>query len=127
MENSSVGIDVVSIERMGRAAKKELFLKRAFTGAEIDYSAGKKRPEKHLAGRFAAKEAFVKAVNKGILAGISLKDIEVVNASDGRPSLRLGAAAAQAAAGRTVCLSISYTREHAFAFVLVRKDEVENR
>ena len=123
MENSSVGIDVVSIERMARAAKKELFLKRAFTGAEIDYSAGKKRPEKHLAGRFAAKEAFVKAVNKGILAGISLKDIEVVNASDGRPSLRLGAQAAQAAAGRTVCLSISYTREHAFAFVLVRKDE----
>ena len=121
MENSSVGIDVVSIERMGRAAKKELFLKRAFTGAEIGYSAGKKRPEKHLAGRFAAKEAFVKAVNKGILAGISLKDIEVVNDSDGRPSLRLGAAAASAAAGKTVCLSISYTREHAFAFVLVRK------
>lgn len=121
MENSSVGIDVVSIERMGRATKKELFLKRAFTGAEIDYSAGKKRPEKHLAGRFAAKEAFVKAVNKGILAGISLKDIEVVNGSDGRPSLKLGAAAAEAVAGKTVCLSISYTREHAFAFVLVGK------
>lgn len=119
MGSSTVGIDVVSIERMGRAAKKELFLKRAFTASEIGYASLRRRPEKHLAGRFAAKEAFVKAMSKGILSGVSLKDIEVVNGPDGRPSLRLGPGAAEAAAGRPVHLSISYTREHAFALVIV--------
>ncbi|MCC6501833.1 MAG: holo-ACP synthase [Deltaproteobacteria bacterium] len=119
MENTSVGIDIVSIERLGRASKKELFLNRAFTGAELDYASIRRRPEKHLAGRFAAKEAFVKAVSRGILSGVSLKEIEVVNGPDGRPALRLGPQAASAACGRPVHLSISYTGEYAFAFVII--------
>lgn len=104
---------------MGQAAKRKLFLERVFTSGELDYAARKRKPEKHLAGRFAAKEAAVKALSAGILSGISLKDIEVVNRSDGRPSIRLGPTAAAAAGGRQVHLSISYTREFALAFVLI--------
>jgi holo-[acyl-carrier protein] synthase len=104
---------------MGQAVKRKLFLERVFTRGELDYAARKKRPEKHLAGRFAAKEAVVKALSSGILSGISLKDVEVVRRADGRPSIRLGQAAADAACGRPVHLSISYTREYAFAVVMI--------
>lgn len=116
---TGIGIDVVSIARMGQASKKELFLKRVFTGPELDYAKSRQRPEKHLAGRFAAKEAVVKALSRGILSGLSLKEIEVVNGADGRPFVRLGPAAAEAAGGRPVHLSISYTREFAFAFIMI--------
>ncbi|OGP94391.1 MAG: holo-[acyl-carrier-protein] synthase [Deltaproteobacteria bacterium RBG_19FT_COMBO_56_10] len=119
MESSSAGIDIVSIARMGQAWKRELFLKRVFTGPELDYAGSRRRPEKHLAGRFAAKEAVVKALSRGILSGISMKDIEVVNGVDGRPVVRLGPVAAEAAKGRPVHLSISYTEEFAFAFVMI--------
>jgi holo-[acyl-carrier protein] synthase len=104
---------------MGQAAKRELFLERVFTRGELDYAAKKKRPEKHLAGRFAAKEAVVKALSIGIMSGISLKDVEVVRRPDGRPSIRLGPTAIDAAGGRQVHLSISYTSEYAFAFVMI--------
>jgi phosphopantetheine--protein transferase-like protein len=62
VENSSVGIDVVSIARMGQASKK-LSSSRVFTGSELDYAGSRQAARKHLAGRFAAKEAFVKAMS----------------------------------------------------------------
>ena len=119
MESSSIGIDVVSIARMGQASKKEFFLGRVFTSSELDYAGSRRTPERHLAGRFAAKEAVVKALSRGILSGLSLKEIEVVNGADGRPYVRLGPAAAKAVNGRPVHLSISYTREFAFAFIMI--------
>lgn len=119
MESSSAGIDIVSITRMGQASKRELFLKRVFTRSELDYAGSRRRPEKYLAGRFAAKEAVVKALSRGILSGISLKEIEVVSGEDGRPFVRLGPKATEAAAGRPLHLSISYTREFAFAFIMI--------
>lgn len=119
MEISSVGIDVVSIARMREASKKDLFVRRVFTSSELDYAGSRRWPEKHLAGRFAAKEAFVKAMSRGILSGLSLKEIEVVCGADGRFAIKLGPAAAEAVAGRQVHLSISYTRELAFAFIMI--------
>lgn len=119
MTPCQAGIDVVSIERMKEASRKELFLKRVFTSHEVEYARGRRRPEKHLAGRFAAKEAVIKALYKGVLSGISLKDIEVVNKEDGRPGIRLKGAPAGVVAGRAVHLSISYTEEFAFAFVAI--------
>jgi len=115
----SSGIDVVSIERIGMASGKKLFLDRVFTPFEAACAAGRRRPEKHLAGRFAAKEAFVKALSTGILSGVSLKEIEVVNAPDGRPSFRLGPGPSALVGGRGVHLSISYTKAHAFALVVI--------
>lgn len=119
MAGTCAGIDVVSIERIGRASEKKLFLDRVFTPFEAGYAAARARPEKHLAGRFAAKEAFVKALSMGILSGVSLREIEVVNGQDGRPSLRLGPGASELVGGRQVHLSISYTKAHAFALVVI--------
>ncbi len=119
MMGFSTGIDVVSITRMGQAAKRELFLKRVFTPGELGYAVGRRRPDKHLAGRFAAKEAAVKALSLQGDSGMGLKEIEVVNDSEGRPSLRLGPKAQEAARGGKLHLSISYSGDFAFAFVLM--------
>jgi len=115
----STGIDVVSIPRLREAAEKEAFLKRVFTEGELRYAGGRRRPEKHLAGRFAAKEAALKAFSGAGPSGIGLKEIEVVNDTNGRPSIRLGPKALEAAGGRRLHLSISYGGEYAFAFVLL--------
>lgn len=119
MSGFCAGIDVVEIARMREASRKEGFLKRVFTGQELEYARTKKRPERHLAGRFAAKEAVIKALSRGILSGISLREIEVVNGEDGRPEVRLGHVLAEAVGNRTVHLSISYTKESAFAFAAI--------
>lgn len=113
------GIDVVEIARMREASKKEGFLKRVFTSHELEYARMRRRPERHLAGRFASKEAVIKALSRGILSGISLKEIEVVNGEDGRPEVRLGQILSEAVGKRTVHLSISYTKESAFAFAAI--------
>lgn len=119
MDGFSAGIDVVSIARMKEASQRESFLKRVFTVPELEYARGKTRFEKHLAGRFAAKEAVIKALSRGILSGISLREIEVVNGADGKPEVRLGPPLAGVVAGRPVHLSISYTKDLAFAFAAI--------
>lgn len=118
-EGCRAGIDIVSISRMKEASGRESFLKRVFTGQEIEYARKKKRPEKHLAGRFAAKEAVIKALSRGVLSGLSLRDIEVVNDENGRPGVRLRALPAEALAVGPVHLSLSYTDDFAFAFVVI--------
>jgi holo-[acyl-carrier protein] synthase len=115
----STGIDIESIERLGALAGNSRFLKRVFTVGEIGYSAGKRVPHRHLAGRFAAKEACAKALKTGLGAGVSLRDIEVVNAVDGRPGLRLFSRANEILGERTVFLSIGYQGDMAMALVVI--------
>jgi len=77
-----VGIDIVDIARIGRAFERhgERFLEKVFTPAEISYARSKKRMEESLAGRFAAKEAFMKARGRRLV----FRDIEVLS-QDGKP------------------------------------------
>lgn len=115
----STGIDIVSIPRIREAARRDSFLKRVFTEGELEYALGKRSPHKHLAGRFAAKEACLKALSTGLARGITWQDMEVVRDEEGRPSLRLASKAKDFLGKRTVSLSISYTKEFAFALVSV--------
>ncbi len=115
----STGIDIESIERLGALAGNSRFLRRIFTAGEIEYSAGKRTPEKHLAGRFAAKEACAKALKTGFGAGVGLRDIEVVLAVDGRPGLRLFSRAGEILGDRSVFLSIGYQGDLAMALVVI--------
>ena len=87
-----------------------------FTAGELDYARARRRPAQHLAARFCAKEAAVKAL--GLTAGFGLREVEVVGS--GPPSLRLRGRAAQAAADQGVELRISLThaRDYAAAVVL---------
>ena len=87
-----IGVDVVGVERVARlVAEHERALGALFTEGELAYCAGKRRRLEHLAARFAAKEAVLKAL---------WTDIEVVNDPNGRPRVRLGGEVAALAARR---------------------------
>lgn len=111
------GIDIVEIIRVERAAKSERFLNRIFTAGEIAYSVKRKPPSKHLAGRFAAKEACIKALDRP--GNLKWTEMEVVNAGSGRPLLKLHGEAARALGARKIFLSIAYTKYHALAIVTI--------
>lgn len=119
MGNFSSGIDVVSLERAERSFSNARFLNSVFTDREIELAYSMREPERHLAGRFAAKEAFVKALSRGILSGIRLRDIEVTATPGGPPAFKLGKKPEGLVAGRSVHLSLSYTSHFAFALVVI--------
>ncbi len=118
------GIDLMDVERIRAMVNDhgERFLTRIFTDNERQYAAQSARREaEHLAARFAAKEAALKALGTGWTRGIAWTDIEVTRGPTGRPELNItGQAAAIAAeAGITEWhLSISHTETHAVASVI---------
>ncbi len=112
-----VGIDLIEIERVERALQRHPRLaERIFTDSERAYAAARARPGRHLAARFAAKEAVVKAL--GLEGGFALREIEVVAGEP--PTVRLAGAAAERAAGAEVDISLTHSRENAAAVAVVR-------
>lgn len=101
------------------------FAERVFTPAERDYCDTKgAAAAQSYAGRFAAKEAFLKAIKTGWRGKITWHDIEILNDADGVPSLNINGEAARILADRgavIVHLSISHTAEHAVAQVILEK------
>lgn len=89
------GIDLVACKRIERMVDRygDHFIHRVFTAAEWDYCAVSVRRVKieSLAGRFAAKEAVLKALGTGWRGGVSWTDVETINASSGQPQVRLHA------------------------------------
>lgn len=103
-------------------ARTPRFTERVFTPAERDYcdAKGAAAPQSY-AGRFAAKEAFLKALKTGWRGKITWQDIEVVNDTDGVPSLNLKGEAARLFSetrAATIHISISHTSEHAVAQII---------
>jgi len=81
-----IGIDLVKIERINKAGKDHPgFLERVFTAIEREYCSKQKFPAQHYAGRFAAKEAVLKAIGTGWSAGVKWTDIEVIHGDGGGP------------------------------------------
>lgn len=112
--STGVGIDLLEIERLERALERRPRLaQRVFTEAELEYAAAHGRPGRHLAARFAAKEAVVKAL--GVRA-FRPREIEVVAGEP--PTVRLSGATAAAAAGRRVAISLTHSRDNAAAVAL---------
>lgn len=112
------GIDIVYLSRFKGAAGKAAFLKRVFTGAEISAARAARAPFVRLAGAFAAKEACLKALGTGFGRDVSLRDIEVEYGGAG-PTLKLHCGAQRLLGGRSVFLSLAYSRELAVAAVLI--------
>lgn len=118
-----IGIDIVEIERLRKAMKRgrERFVRRVFTNTEIDYCNNKLKYQ-HFAVRFAAKEAFMKALGTGWQNGISWKDIETINNRLGKPNLNLFGKAKKLASEmkvRTIHVSLSYSENYAVAQVIL--------
>jgi holo-[acyl-carrier protein] synthase len=93
-----IGIDATDIPRVAEmfARYGDRFLQRVFTDREIAYCTRHRNPAPHLAGRFAAKEAAMKALGTGHACGVLWRDVEVVR-EDGPPRLLLHGAAAERA------------------------------
>jgi holo-[acyl-carrier protein] synthase len=109
---SGVGIDLLEIDRLERALERHPRLaERVFTPGEREYAAARARPARHLAARFAAKEAVVKAL--GLSGGFGLREIEVVAGEP--PTVRLSGRAAEAVEGRDIQISLSHSRDFAAA------------
>jgi holo-[acyl-carrier protein] synthase len=93
-----IGLDATDIPRVAAVLERygERFLQRVFTAGEIAYCTQRRNPAPHLAGRFAAKEAAMKALGTGHSRGVLWKDIEVVRGG-GPPRLQFHGGAARRA------------------------------
>ncbi len=123
-----VGVDLVSINRMAKVLDRwgPRFLNRVFTPHEVEFALKRRRPASAFALRFAAKEAFSKAVGLGMRMGIRWKDIEVLNDPRGKPYLKLyGFAQELCLRGeiRGVHLSLSDEGDQAIAMVVLEKGD----
>lgn len=120
MNSYSTGIDIVELSRMERLSHKSSFLKRVFTDEELACCLKHAVPYRHLAGRFAAKEAVMKALGTGWSKGVEWKDIEVtVNKDNGVPVVKAHSEAGRFLGSRRIYLSISYSRELAVALAVI--------
>ena len=90
-----IGIDLVSISRMAEKIKESSFREKVFSKSEREYCESCKDKEQHYAVRFAAKEACSKALGTGLRKGVFWRDMGVVNAPSGRPTLVLTGGAAE--------------------------------
>ena len=118
-----MGIDVEEVERVKGAMERqgERFLRRIFTEKERAYCEQFKDKYERYAGRFAVKEAAMKALGTGWSRGVRWVDVEVVRQRGGRPSLALKGEAkkiADALGVKNIAVSITHTSEQAIAQVI---------
>ena len=120
----SVGVDTIEIDRVERAVARygDRLLRRVFGAGEIEYCMRRVRPGPSLAARFAAKEAFYKALTPLAPRSLSLyfhwREAEVLR-DKGAPTLRLSGAFKEAMEGKEVSLSLSHSKTHAVAVVVI--------
>ena len=119
-----VGIDLVKISRMKAAVERwgRRFLEKIFTQNEISYCYERKEPYLSLSVRFAAKEAFIKAIGSEVV--IPLTDIEIMNDKNGRPSIKVKGELEDFFKEKSIerChLSLSHEREFGIACVVLEK------
>jgi holo-[acyl-carrier protein] synthase len=118
-----MGVDIAEVDRIRAAIERhgETFLRRLYTAKEREYCEQFKNRYERYAGRFAAKEAGMKALGTGWRRGVRWVDLEVVREKSGRPNLALAGEAAKIAAQlgvRHIALSITHTETQALAQVI---------
>jgi holo-[acyl-carrier protein] synthase len=126
-----IGSDIIECLRVAQMIERhgELFLTRVYTPHEIDYCSARKQSTQHYAGRFAAKEAVMKALGTGWTRGVQWRDIEVRNDLGGKPKIALAGGARemceQLGIGEML-ISISHCRTHATAYALALGREAQS-
>ena len=127
---TSTGVDLAEVGRIRAALSDprigQRFRARVFTAKEIAYCEQKQRGKyESYAGRFAAKEAVMKALGRGWGARVRWLDIEVIRGRSGKPDIALHGKTAELAAElgiRRWALSITHTKGHGLAFVLAQNE-----
>ena len=118
-----LGVDITKIDRIeaAMARRGRPLLERLFTPAEIAYCESHRHRAERFAGRFAAKEAAMKALGTGWARGVRWIDIEVVREPSGKPELRLAGVACEIARGlgvKNIALTITHDGNTALALVI---------
>ena len=123
-----IGVDLVRIARVRRLMERweQRFLSRVFTAEELAYCLRRKRPEQHLAARFAAKEAALKALGTGLSLGVRWREIEVRRGQGEAPTIhfsgRMGSLSQARGATRNL-VSLTHDGEYAMAQVMLVGEE----
>jgi holo-[acyl-carrier protein] synthase len=123
---AGIGVDIVDIARIQALLDRygERFLARVYTGAEVEYALRGVNKAERLAGRFAVKEAVMKALGTGKSQGILWRDIETLRMRSGKPEVHLHGQAvkwAKLRGGGAVHVSITHDGGKAVAFVILEK------
>ena len=118
-----IGTDIVECLRIAQMIERhgDLFINRVFTPREAEYCLERKASTQHFAGRWAAKEAVLKAMGTGWARDIRWVDVEVRNDQSGRPIIALGGGAREICEQLGVAdmlISISHCRHYATAYAL---------
>ena len=121
-----IGCDIIEIERIARAIKRESFIQRVFTAKEAAYCQSRgQQAAASFAARFAAKEAVLKALGTGLREG-SLQEIAVANDALGKPLVQLSghfAAPSRQLGVKNIQISLSHSRDFAVAYVIMEDDK----
>ncbi len=118
MSDLYIGTDIVDVERIKASIDNysAKFVNKVFSLEEQEYCNSKSNPEIHYSGRFAAKEAIIKAIkSSGFDQSFRLKDIKIINHSDGSPHINL-----DFKYNGDIKVSISHTQTHAVAFAILK-------
>ncbi len=123
-----IGTDIVECPRIGKMIEQygELFLRRVYTEREVRYCQSRKHAIEHFAGRWAAKQAILKAMGVGWNRGIPWTDIEVRPGENGQPQVMVCGVAKEVAREREIAdilITLSHCRTYAtaYAMALARK------
>ncbi|MGQ9708166.1 MAG: holo-ACP synthase [bacterium] len=116
-----IGIDLVEVGRIRRAIERygERFTGRVFTISEVSFCEGVADKYLSYAARFAAKEAFSKALGTGLRGAISWQEIEVLDNERTRPTIRVTGRARQRLGERLIHLSLTHIANYAAAVVVI--------
>jgi len=118
-----IGIDIIEVERIAeKIGKEQGFRELVFSPAEISYCEQMAHKYQHYAARFAAKEAFFKAVGTGWANGTAFNEIEITDAPDGKPFMALLGETANWAKQKdvgSISLSLSHVKTMATAVVVI--------
>ena len=118
-----LGIDMIEVDRVAsKISKEQGFREAVFSKNEIEYCEPKPNRFEHYAARFAAKEAFLKAVGTGWAKGIAFNEIEIINDQNGKPSLHLLGETKKTFEGspsKTISVSLTHLKTIASAVVVI--------
>jgi holo-[acyl-carrier protein] synthase len=122
---SGVGIDMIEVERVAEKINKESgFRELVFSKTEIAYCESKKSKFEHYAARFAAKEAFFKALGTGWAENTEFNQVEIINNKQGKPEIHLLGSTLQTINGmgiKKILVSLSHIKTIASAVVMIEK------
>lgn len=118
-----IGVDIIEIDRIRDVIDRhgDNFIHKIFTQTEINYCRSKKISYQHFAARFAAKEAFSKALSTGWRGEFNWKDIEISNNELGQPSITLYGKLAEKIGKDRVLISLSHSDNSVVAFVIIEE------